>query len=155
MQLPETVEQEIRKVVEAEGFELVNVEYRRHGRTALLRVDIDNEKGITLGDCELISRQLSAFLDVEDPIESEYELQVSSPGLDRKFHRSSDYERFLGRLIRVRTSQAVGGLHVIVGHLSSLDGDRIVVVDPKTKAKKEYEIELANIKETRLEPEIG
>lgn len=153
-QLPERVESEIRKLVESEGFELVHIDYHKQGRGYLLRVDIDREGGITLGDCELISHQLSTFLDVEDVVPTQYELQVSSPGLDRKFYKDSDYTKFVGRLVRVKTGKAVRGLHVIVGHLESFDGDRIAVSDPNMKKDNRYEIELKDIKETRLEPEI-
>ncbi|MDX1582122.1 MAG: ribosome maturation factor RimP [Thermoanaerobaculia bacterium] len=155
MQLPEGLEEEIRKVVEGEGLELVHVDYRGAGKNRVLRVDIDRENdGVTVNDCELISRQLSPLLDVIDAIPSSYELQISSPGLDRKFYRNSDYERFLGSHVRVKTSDPVGGINVVIGRLESFDGERIVVLDPKSKKGKTYEIELSNIRETRLEPEF-
>lgn len=152
--LPEKVTSEIEKIVASEGLELVHVEYRRQGRTYLLRIDIDKEGGVTLEDCQLVSQQVSAWLDVEDPVPGEYELQVSSPGLDRKFYRDSDYQKFIGRLVRVKTSAAIRGLHVIVGRLKEFDGKKIVVTDPMMKKDPDYEIPLADIKETRLEVEI-
>src|SRR5712692_6304575 len=115
--LPEPVEKEIEKIVSSEGLELVHIDYHRQGRGYLLRVDIDKEGGVTLNDCEIVSHQVSALLDVEDAVPTEYELQVSSPGLDRKFYKQSDYQKFLGRLVRVKTSKAIRGLHVIVGRL--------------------------------------
>jgi ribosome maturation factor RimP len=118
----------------------------------LLRVDIDKEGGVNVDDCVLVSQQISAWLDVEDPLPGEYELQVSSPGLDRKFYRESDYRKFIGRLVRVRTSTMVKGLYVVIGHLREYDGTRIVVNDPQSR--KDYEIEMGNIKETRLEVEM-
>jgi ribosome maturation factor RimP len=84
----------------------------------------------------------------------EYELQVSSPGLDRKFYKDSDYNKFLGRLVRVKTSSAIRGLHVIVGRLKEFDGQKIIVTDPAVRRDPDYEIPLAVIKETRLEVEI-
>ena len=152
--LPEKVASEIEKIVASEGLELVHVDYRRQGRTYLLRIDIDREGGVTLDDCQLVSHQVSAWLDVEDPVPGEYELQVSSPGLDRKFYRDSDYQKFIGRLVRVKTSAAIRGLHVIVGRLKDFDGKKIVVTDPVMKKDADYEIPLADIKETRLEVEI-
>jgi len=134
--------------------ELVHIEYRKQGRSWLLRVDIDKEGGVNLEDCSLISQQVSTYLDVEDPIPGEFELQVSSPGLDRKFYRDSDYQKFLGRLVRVKTSKAIRGLHVIVGRLKEFDGRNIVVTDPVMKKDPDYEIALGDIKETRLEVEI-
>ncbi|HEX9986531.1 MAG TPA: ribosome maturation factor RimP [Thermoanaerobaculia bacterium] len=152
--IPEKLSEEIQKIVESEGLELVHVDYRKQGRSFLLRVDIDKDGGVTLEDCSLISQQVSTWLDVEDPIPAEYELQVSSPGLDRKFYRTSDYEKFVGRLIRVKTSKAIRGLHVIVGRLKSFDGQTVVVTDPVMKKDADYEVPLADIKETRLEVEI-
>jgi len=152
--LPEKVTSEIEKIVTSEGLELVHVDYRRQGRTYLLRIDIDKDGGVTLEDCQLVSQQVSAWLDVEDPVPGEYELQVSSPGLDRKFYRDSDYQKFIGRLVRVKTSKAIRGLHVIVGRLKEFDGKKIVVTDPAQKKDPDYEIPLADIKETRLEVEI-
>ena len=152
--LPEKVTTEIEKIVTSEGLELVHLEYRRQGRTYLLRIDIDKEGGVTLEDCQLVSHQVSAWLDVEDPVPGEYELQVSSPGLDRKFYRDSDYRKFSGRLVRVKTSTAIRGLHVIVGRLKEFDGKKIVVTDPAVKKDPDYEIPLADIKETRLEVEM-
>jgi ribosome maturation factor RimP len=152
--LPGRVEEEIEKIVTSEGLELVHVEYSRQGRGWLLRVDIDKEGGVTLTDCELISRQVSAFLDVEDVVPAEYELQVSSPGLDRKFYKESDYRKFIGRLVRVKTSKPIRGLHVIVGRLKEFDGEQIVVTDPQVKRDPDYVVPLADIKETRLEVEI-
>lgn len=152
--LPEKVEQEIEKIVTSEGMELVHVDYKRQGRGYLLRVDIDKDGGVNLEDCQSISHQLSVWLDVEDPAAGEYELQVSSPGLDRKFYRESDYRKFIGRLVRVKTSKAIRGLHVIVGRLKEYDGQKIVVTDPAVKRDPDYEIPLSDIKETRLEVEI-
>lgn len=152
--LPGQIEDEIRKVVESEGLELVHIEYRKQGRGYLLRVDIDKEGGVTLEDCQLVSQQVSTWLDVEDPIPGEFELQVSSPGLDRKFYKDSDYEKFRGRLVRVKTSESIRGLHVIVGRLKEFDGNKVVVTDPAAKKDPDYEIPLTAIKETRLEVEI-
>src|SRR5215217_4597828 len=98
--LADQVEQQIQRIVESEGLELVHIDYRRQGH-ALLRVDIDKDGGVTVDDCSLVSQQVSTWLDVEDPIPGEFELQVSSPGLDRKFYKPADYEKFQGRLVRV------------------------------------------------------
>src|SRR6266536_5945974 len=148
--LPENVESQIEKIVSSEGLELVHIDYHRQGRGFLLRVDIDKEGGVTLDDCQDVSHQVSAFLDVEDVIPAEYELQVSSPGLDRRFYKDSDYQKFLGRLVRVKTSTPIRGLHVIVGRLKEFDGKQIVVTDPQVKRDPDYVIPLADIKETRL-----
>ncbi len=152
--LPEQVENHIQRIVESEGLELVHIDYRRAGRQFILRVDIDKEGGVNIDDCQLISQQVSTWLDVEDPIPAEYELQVSSPGLDRKFYTTADYEKFIGRLVRVKTAKAIRGLHVIVGRLKEFDGTQVVVTDPVMKKDPDYAIPLTEIKETRLEVEI-
>jgi len=152
--LPDRVAEEIEKIVTSEGLELVHIEYKKQGRGYLLRVDIDKDGGVTLDDCQLVSQQISTYLDVDDVVPAEYELQVSSPGLDRKFYRNSDYEKFQGRLVRVKTAKAIRGLHVIVGRLKEFDGNRIVVTDPVMKKDPDYEIPLVDIKETRLEVEM-
>src|SRR5688572_32411559 len=88
--IPEQVEQQIQRIVESEGLELVHIDYKKQGRGYLLRVDIDKEGGVNIDDCQSVSTQISTWLDVDDPIPAEYELQVSSPGLDRKFYKPSD-----------------------------------------------------------------
>lgn len=153
-EIPGIVEEQVRRIVESEGLELVHIDYRRQGRAYLLRVDIDREGGVTIDDCSLVSQQVSTWLDVEDPIPAEYELQVSSPGLDRRFYRPSDYEKFVGRLVRVKTAKAIRGLHVIVGRLKEFDGRTVVVTDPVMKKDADYAIPLTEIKETRLEVEL-
>jgi len=152
--LPDRIEKEIEKIVASEGLELVHIDYKKQGRGYLLRVDIDKDGGVTLEDCRLVSQQVSTYLDVDDVVPAEYELQVSSPGLDRKFYRESDYQKFIGRLVRVKTAKAIRGLHVVVGKLKEFDGSRIVVTDPVMKKDPDYEIPLSEIKETRLEVEI-
>lgn len=154
LQVPENIQDTIRRIVEAEGLELVHVDYARKGRGFHLRIDIDKEGGVTVDDCSLISQQVSTYLDVEDFVPGEYDLEVSSPGLDRKFYSEKDYQKFIGRLVRVHSTVPVHGLHIIVGTLQSFDGERIVVFDPAVKGGREYPVELKDIKETRLEVEI-
>lgn len=85
------------------GLELVEVEYKQEGRQMILRLFIDREGGVTLDDCTAVSRELSEILDVEDFIPGRYNLEVSSPGLNRPLKKLSDYERFSGRLVKIRT----------------------------------------------------
>ena len=90
--LPERVEKQIEKIVGSEGLELVHIDYRKQGRVYLLRIDIDKEGGVNLDDCENVAHQVGTYLEVDDPVPGEYELQVSSPGLDRKFYKESKGE---------------------------------------------------------------
>lgn len=93
----------VQPIIASMHLELVDVEFKRTGREAALRLFIDREGGVTLDDCAALSRELSTLLDVEDIIPCEYSLEVSSPGLDRPLKSVADYERFCGRLIKVRT----------------------------------------------------
>lgn len=89
------------------GIELVELEYRKEGQGMVLRLFIDKPGGIMLDDCADVSRELSELLDVEEIIESHYNLEVSSPGLNRPLTKPSDYERYAGKLVKVRTFEMV------------------------------------------------
>ncbi len=94
-----------RPILDSLGLELVDMEYGRVGRDAVLRIFIDKEGGVMLDDCAEFSRELSLILDVEDIIACNYSLEVSSPGLDRPLKKQADYDRFVGRLVKIRTYQ--------------------------------------------------
>jgi ribosome maturation factor RimP len=89
--------------------ELVEVEFRPSGKRWLLRIYIDREGGVTIDDCEYVSRELSRVLDVEDPIEHPYTLEVSSPGLTRPLKRREDFVRSRGKKCRIITREEIGG----------------------------------------------
>lgn len=85
------------------GLELAEVEYRQEGRQMVLRLYIDKDGGVTLDDCSAVSRELTEILDVEDFIQGHYNLEVSSPGLNRPLKKPSDFESYTGRLVKIRT----------------------------------------------------
>ncbi len=89
------------------GLELVELEYRKEGQGMVLRLFIDKPGGVTLDDCADVSRELSEILDVEDVIHAHYNLEVSSPGLNRPLKKESDYTRYTGRLVKIRTFEMV------------------------------------------------
>lgn len=91
------------RILASLGMELVDIEYKREGRQMILRFFIDKRGGISLDDCADVSRELSAILDVEDIVPGKYILEVSSPGLNRPLKRESDYLRYLGKLIKIKT----------------------------------------------------
>ena len=93
----------VRPILDSMQLELVDIEFVRMGREAVLRLFIDKDGGVALDDCADVSRELSAILDVEDVISVNYTLEVSSPGLDRPLKKIQDYERYTGRLIKIRT----------------------------------------------------
>ncbi len=97
--------------------ELVSVEVTGRGRRSMVRIVIDKEGGVTISDCEKMSRGLEALLDVEDPIPGTYMLEVGSPGLDRPLHSQRDYERSVGKLARIVTSGQVGTQTFFIGRI--------------------------------------
>jgi ribosome maturation factor RimP len=137
-------------VVAALGYELVDLDVRA-GRHGLLRLYIDRpagKEGVTLGDCELVSGQVSAVLDVEDPLPGSYVLEVSSPGLDRRLRTTSDFERFAGSEVNVELKLAVEGRRRFRGTLKGVEGDEVIVdVDGA-----ELRWDLDDIAEARLVP---
>lgn len=109
------------------GYELIGCEYLSQGRHSLLRVYIDSPDGITLDDCQRVSEQLSAILDVEDPIKGQYSLEVSSPGLDRPLFTLPQYQKFIGHKIKIRMSIPIENRRNFVGVLTAVNDEQIVV----------------------------
>ena len=106
------------------GLSLWEMEFQKQGPKWLLRIYIDrDDPGVTLSDCETVSRDLSAILDVEDIIAHAYTLEVSSPGLDRTLTTPEHFNRFTGRLVRIKTYQLMNGQKVFVGKLLGFSGD--------------------------------
>lgn len=117
----------IAPVVTGLGYELWGIEYLPQGKHSLLRIYIDAEPGITLDDCEVVSRQLSAVFDVEEPIRGHYSLEVSSPGLDRPLFTAAQYQRYLGQAVQCRMRRPHEGRRNFKGTLQAVDADTIVV----------------------------
>ena len=107
----------VRKSVEAEGLELVHIEYRPQGGKSVLRVFIDKVDGVNISDCAEMSRRLSVLLDVEDPIPEEYLLEVSSPGVERPLFREEHYRRFVGKEVRLSTIEKIEARKNFVGYI--------------------------------------
>lgn len=95
----------VQPVLDSLGLELVELEFKKAGRSFVLRLFIDKADGVTMDDCAEVSRELSLLLDVEDCIPGRYTLEVSSPGLDRPLKKESDFIRFQGRLAVVKTAE--------------------------------------------------
>ncbi len=114
--------------VTALGYEFWGLEYLTHGRQAVLRVFIDSPNGISVDDCAKVSRQLSAVLDVEDPIAVEYTLEVSSPGMDRPLFTIEQYERYRGEQIKIRLRAPFEGRRNFTGRLVGVEAEEVVIV---------------------------
>jgi ribosome maturation factor RimP len=119
----------LRPVVEGLGYEFWGIEFRSQGYQSLLRVFIDDiENGIGIEDCEKVSRQVSGVMDVEDPIKTEYTLEVSSPGMDRPLFRPEQYQAFVGHQVQIRLRMAFEGRRKFQGLIKGVEGEDIVVV---------------------------
>ena len=114
-------------IVDSKGFELVDVEYVKEGGTWHLRGYIDKPGGITVNDCEAVSREFSEKLDEKDFIEDSYIMEISSPGLDRPLKKEKDYQRSLGRLIEVRTYRPIDKRKEFCGVLTAYDADTVTI----------------------------
>lgn len=136
----------LRPAVEETGKELLGIEFVGAGKHSVLRLFIDHENGIDVDDCAEVSRQVSAILDVEDPISTEYNLEVSSPGLDRPLFDKSHYESVIGETIQVKIGVPLNGRRKFKGTLEKIENDTLyVVVDGE-----EYPIIISNIDKANL-----
>ena len=106
--------------IEDLGYELLGIEYVPSGKHSILRLYIDSEYGIGVDDCEIVSRQVSAIMDVEDPITGQYNLEVSSPGIERPLFVVAHYMRFLGHDVRLRTFRPIEGRRNFTGAIGSV-----------------------------------
>jgi ribosome maturation factor RimP len=109
------------------GYELVELEFHPQGRGGLLRVYIDRDTGVTVDDCEIVSRQVSAVLDVEDPIPGHYTLEVSSPGLDRPLRTPKDFARFAGEQARIDMELPIEGRRRFAGTLKGCEAGEVTI----------------------------
>jgi ribosome maturation factor RimP len=144
----ERVRRLIEETVQSQGYELVEAELKGSGKNSILRIFIDKPSGISHRDCELVTEQVGTVLDVEDLIPSSYTLEVSSPGLDRKLVKESDYTRFDGKLARVQTRIPLNQQKVFRGRLQGLHDGKVRLELPKGDL---LEIPLDVIQEARLE----
>lgn len=136
----------LRPAVEGVGKELLGVEYISAGNNSVLRLFIDHENGINVDDCAEVSRQVGAILDVEDPIGSEYNLEVSSPGVDRPLFDLAQFQAVIGETITVKLSMPLNGRRKFKGTLETIENDiLIVVVDGQ-----DYELLFSNIDKANL-----
>jgi ribosome maturation factor RimP len=139
------------------GLEVVEVELRGGGKARMLRITIDKPTGITHEDCANLSREVGTILDVEEVVPgSSYTLEVSSPGLDRKLLKASDYERFKGSLAKVVTHEPIEGQKSFEGRLEGLT-DGLITLEIPAKKKipaKRIEIRLIDVEKANLVPEF-
>lgn len=134
-------------IVTGHGFELVDVEYVKEAGTWYLRLYIDKEGGITIDDCEMVSREFSDRLDEEDFIQDAYIMEVSSPGLGRPLKKEKDYKRSLGKEIEIRTYRPVDKQKEFFGILTAYDEKQVTITleNQETRVFQKAEIALIRL----------
>lgn len=135
--------------IERLGYEMTDIEAKLGGKNGVIRVFIDHDDGIGIEDCEKVSRAVSALLDVEDPVPGHYDLEVSSPGFNRKLTKVQHFQRFTGEIVKVEMRFPIEGRKRFRGKLLSTDDENIVVdVDGVS-----HSLPMATIDTARLVPE--
>ncbi len=138
----------VKPLTDYSGLELLLVEFVKGPRGKVLRLVIDKEGGVSLDDCSRLSRVVSDLLDVHDPVPGSYNLEVSSPGINRPLIKIEDYERFSGKKVFVRTKEPVEGRRKFKGVLRGVsDGDQIVI----DASGREFYLPIGLIKKARLD----
>jgi ribosome maturation factor RimP len=132
------------------GYELWGLEQVSAPGRALLRVYIDSAAGISVDDCARVSRRVAGVLDVEDPIRGPYDLEVSSPGLDRPLFTPAQFERFVGREVRLRLKAKLNGQRRIAGTIASAGGGSLEI----ESGEKRCEVPMDLIEQARLVPDV-
>ncbi|MEN9849772.1 MAG: ribosome maturation factor RimP [Pseudomonadota bacterium] len=149
--LDTTLQQLFEPAVTALGYELVGVERLSFGRRgALLRVYIDSPTGVTVDDCGRVSHQISGILDVEEPIKSDYTLEVSSPGLDRPLFALEHYVRFVGKEVSLRLHRPIGTRRGFTGVIARVEGENIILIVDGNEQTFPYD----SIEKARIVPEF-
>ena len=136
------VEPEIEKL----NIDLIEVEFVKEGPKKYLRIYIDKRGGVTLDDCELVSKTVGPMIDELDPIKESYVFEVSSPGIDRPLKTEKDFIRYEGQLVEVRLYTQVEGKKTYEGYLDGLYGDVLKITDENSK---ELEFEMKNVSKVK------
>lgn len=127
-------------ILKREALELVDIEFQREARGWVLRVYIDKQGGVSLRECTLVSHQLSDVLDVEDPIDTAYTLEVSSPGLTRALKNKEDFEEHVGRLVKIKTYQEICRQKIFRGQLLGFKNGMVIIKIDERACKIPYKL---------------
>jgi len=128
------------------GLDLWGVELLQQGKYSLLRIYIEREEGVTIEDCEKVSRQVSALLDVEDPIAGEYTLEVSSPGMDRPLFSIEHYLKYVGSEVDLKLRRPINGRRKFKGQIIKISGDIVGLLVEGS----EYSLEFSDIEKASI-----
>lgn len=130
------------------GLELFDVQFRQDDRGWVLRIYIDSEEGVTLEHCTKVSREFSSFLEVEDIIKHAYNLEVSSPGLERPIRNVQEFSKYSGKQAKIKLHLPVDGQKVFVGTIKEIIGDREIIL--QTESDKEIRFSMDDLNQARL-----
>ena len=141
-------------VVAGMGFDLIEIEHFPNPKHGVLRLYIDtpadSDKGVVIEDCSAVSRQISALIDVEDPVNGKFNLEVSSPGLDRPLRRLQDFQRFIGAQVKIKTAMPLEGQRNFKGRMLEASEDRLVIETDE----EELSLPMSAIDKARIVPEF-
>jgi ribosome maturation factor RimP len=154
----ERIREAANRVVESHGLEVFDIQLRRESTGWVVRVFIDRpgpsgtpEDSVGIEDCAAVSRELSTILDVEEPLDRAYTLEVSSPGLDRPLRGARDFERFTGRAAKIVLDEPVNGQSAFAGRIRGVEDGTLVF---EAEGRKWHRIALTKIKRARLDVEF-
>lgn len=148
-QVPKYLLKLIEPVVEGLGYECLGIEYNAHAKHGFLRIYIDAKQGISMQDCTKVSHQVSGVLDVEDPIIGEYNLEVSSPGIDRPLFKLKQFEQFIGRTAQVNLFRPINNKRKITGLIEKIADDNVYL----QQDGQLYKIPFQTMSKARLKPD--
>jgi ribosome maturation factor RimP len=136
-------------VVNGMGFDLIEIEHFPNPKHGVLRLYIDKEGGVTVDDCSAVSHQISALIDVEEPIRGKFNLEISSPGLDRPLRRLQDFQRFTGSMVKLKTMMPLDGQRNFKGRMLEVN-EEVLVLETDTE---EISLPMNAIEKARIVPE--
>jgi len=132
------------------GFDLIEIEHFPNPKHGVLRLYIDKEGGVNVDDCSAVSRQISALIDVEDPVRGQFNLEISSPGSDRPLRRLKDFQRFTGSLVKLKMAMPLDGQRNFKGRLLEAN-EEVLVIETDTE---EISLPMSSIEKARIVPEF-
>ena len=136
-------------VVKGMGYDLIEIEHFPNPKHGVLRLYIDKEGGVNVDDCSSVSHQISALIDVEDPVRGQFNLEISSPGADRPLRRLKDFQRFTGSLVKLKTVMPLEGQRNFKGRLLEASEDTVVIETDD----EEISLPMSAVEKARIVPE--
>jgi ribosome maturation factor RimP len=147
------LDQEMRTLLTSMGYELLGCEFTSQGKHSVFRVYVDSPKGITIDDCSIISRQLGAMMNVKDPFHGGYQLEVSSPGIDRPLFEIEHFKRFIGKQVKIKLRSPVAQRRQWVGVLQRVEDEKIIIY--VKELEQEVTLPFAGIEKANLVGEVS